>query len=97
MIGCYNFPTTSVWLHPTVWLQVTDYSQPSDYNWTEWLAKYKAADALITFEEIVTVMIKLVLTYDPLEDRRINGVIVRKFCLFVILNKLIPCCRVFIC
>ena len=59
--------------------------------------KYKAANALITFEDIVTVMIKLVLTYDPLEDRRINGAIVRKFCLFVILNKLIPCCRVFIC
>ena len=34
----------------------------SDYTCTEWLVKYKAADALITFEEIVTVMISLVIT-----------------------------------
>ena len=37
----------------TVRLQVLDYSQLSDYSCTEWLAKYKAADAPITFEEIV--------------------------------------------
>ena len=31
----------------------------SDYNDTEWLVKYKAADAPITFKEIVMVMINL--------------------------------------
>ena len=30
----------------------------SGYNCTEWLLKYKAADAPMTFEEIVMVMIK---------------------------------------
>ena len=40
-------------------LQVSDNSQLSDYNCTEWLVKYKAADAPITFEQIVMmVMIK---------------------------------------
>ena len=34
----------------------------SDYTCTEWLVKYKAADAPITFEEIVSVMISLVIT-----------------------------------
>ena len=53
-----------VWLAAsTVWLQVFDYSQLSnytvlsDYNCAEWLVEYKAADAPITFEEIVMVMI----------------------------------------
>ena len=39
-------------------LQVSDNNQLSDYNYTEWLVKYKAADAPITFEQIVMVMIK---------------------------------------
>ena len=48
-------------------LQVSDYRcpitancpiTPSDYNCTEWLVKYKTADAPITFEEIVMVMIR---------------------------------------
>ena len=61
----------------TVRSQVSDYSQLSDhrcpitancpiklfdYTCTEWLVKYKGADAPITFEEIVTVMISLVIT-----------------------------------
>ena len=48
-----------VWLAAsTVRWQVSDYSQLSDYNWTERLVKNEAADAPITFEEIVMVMIK---------------------------------------
>ena len=44
-----------VWLAAsTVWLQVSDYSQLSNYNCTE----NEAADAPITFEEIVMAMIK---------------------------------------
>ena len=39
-------------------LQVSDNNQLSDYNCTEWLVKYKEADAPITFEQIVMVMIK---------------------------------------
>ena len=41
-------------------LQVSDNNQLqlSNYNCTEWLMKYKAADAPITFEQIVMVMIK---------------------------------------
>ena len=47
-----------VWLAAsTVWLQVSDYSQLSNYNCAEWLVEYKAADAPITFEEIVMAMI----------------------------------------
>ena len=40
-----------VWLTTTVLLQVSDYSS------TEWLVKNNAANAPITFEEIVMVMI----------------------------------------
>ena len=40
-------------------LQVPDYNQLSDYNCIEWLVKYKAADASLTFEEIVMVMINI--------------------------------------
>ena len=48
-----------VWLAAsTVRWQVSDYSQLSDYNWTERLVKNEAADAPITFDEIVMVMIK---------------------------------------
>ena len=36
---------------------MSNYSQLSDYDCTEWLVKYKAANAPITFEEIVMVMI----------------------------------------
>ena len=32
----------------------------SDYNYTEWLVRYKAGDAPITFEEIVMLMINWV-------------------------------------
>ena len=47
-----------VWLAPpTFRLQVSDYSQQSDYNFTKWLVKYRAADALVTCNEIVMVMI----------------------------------------
>ena len=53
-----------VWLAAsTVWWQVSDHSQLSnytvlsDYNCAEWLVEYKAADAPITFEEIVMAMI----------------------------------------
>ena len=42
------------------WSQVSDYSQLSDYSWTEWLVKNKAANARITFEENVMVMISIV-------------------------------------
>ena len=51
MIGCFNCPITGFWL------QVSDYSQLSNYNSTEWLVKNKAANAPITFEEILMVMI----------------------------------------
>ena len=48
-----------VWLAASTFqLQVSDYSQLSDYNCTEWLVKSEAADAPITFEEIVIVIIK---------------------------------------
>ena len=48
----------SVWLEaPTVQLPVSDYSQQSDYNWMDLLVKIKAANAPITFEEIVMVRI----------------------------------------
>ena len=47
-----------VWLAASTFrLQVSDYSQLSDYNCTEWFVKNEAADAPITFEEIVIVMI----------------------------------------
>ena len=47
-----------VWLATsTVLLQVSDYSQLSDYSSTEWLVKNNAANAPITFEEILMVMI----------------------------------------
>ena len=47
-----------VWLATsTVPLQVSDYSQLSDYSSTEWLMKNNAANAPITFEEILMVMI----------------------------------------
>ena len=47
-----------VWLATsTVPLQVSDYSQLSDYSSTEWLVKNNAANAPITFEEILMVMI----------------------------------------
>ena len=47
-----------VWLAASTFqLQVSDYSQLSDYNCTEWLVKNEAADAPITFEEIVMVTI----------------------------------------
>ena len=42
------------------WSQVSDYSQLSDYSWTEWLVKNKAANAPITFEENVMIMISIV-------------------------------------
>ena len=47
MIGCFKCPITAN-------CPIT----PSDYNCTEWLVKYKTADAPITFEEIVMVMIR---------------------------------------
>ena len=48
-----------VWLAASTFqLQVSDYSQLSDYNCTEWLVKSEAADAPITFGEIVIVIIK---------------------------------------
>ena len=47
MIGCFNCPITANCLITL-----------SDYNCTEWLVKNKAANAPITFEEIVMVMIK---------------------------------------
>ena len=51
-----------VWLAAsTVRLQVSDYSQLSDYNCTEWLAKHKAADATITFGEVVMAIISIVI------------------------------------
>ena len=47
-----------VWLAASTFrLQVSDYSQLSDYNCTEWFVKNEAADAPITFEDIVIVMI----------------------------------------
>ena len=46
-----------VWLTTTVLLQVSDYSQLSDYSSTEWLVKNNAANAPITFEEMLMVMI----------------------------------------
>ena len=47
-----------VWLAASTFqLQVSDYSQLSDYNCTEWSVKNEAADAPITFEEIVMVTI----------------------------------------
>ena len=50
-----------VWLAvSTVRSQVSDYSQLSNYNCTEWLVKSKAANAPITFGEIVMVMISIV-------------------------------------
>ena len=57
MIGCFNCPIICVRLQPIVRLHVSDYSQLSNYNYTEWLMKNKAANAPITFEEIVMVMI----------------------------------------
>ena len=58
MIGGFSWMDL-VWLAAsTVRWQVSDYSQLSDYNWTERLVKNEAADAPITFEEIVMVMIK---------------------------------------
>ena len=50
-----------VWLAvSTVRSQVSDYSQLSNYNCAEWLVKNKAANAPITFGEIVMVMISIV-------------------------------------
>ena len=47
-----------VWLAASTFqLQVSDYSQLPDYNCTEWLVKNEAADAPITFEEIIIVTI----------------------------------------
>ena len=47
-----------VWLATSIVpLQVSDYSQLSDYSSTEWLVKNNAANAPITFEEILMVMI----------------------------------------
>ena len=47
-----------VWLAAlTVRLRVSNFSQLSDYNSTEQWVKNKAANAPITFEEIVMVMI----------------------------------------
>ena len=76
MIGCLNCPITGVRLQPNVRLQL--YRVISEL-------KYKAADAAITFEEIVMIVIKLVLTHDLLEDRRINGVIIHKLFFFNLL------------
>ena len=57
VIGGFSW-TDSVWLTAsTAGLHVSDYSQLSDYNYTEWLMKNKAANAPITLEEIVMVMI----------------------------------------
>ena len=53
-----------VWLAAsTVRLQVSDYSRitQSDYNSTEWLVKHKAANAPITFAEIVMIMINMIM------------------------------------
>ena len=53
-----SFWVDLVWLAAlTVRLQVSYCSRMSDYNCTEWLVKNKAANALITFEKIVMVMI----------------------------------------
>ena len=57
VIGKFSW-VDSVWLEaPTVQLPVSDYSQQSDYNWMDLLVKIKAANAPITFEEIVMVRI----------------------------------------
>ena len=54
MIGGFSW-VDFVWLAAsTVWLQVSNKSQLSNYT-----EKYKAADAPITFEEIVMVMINV--------------------------------------
>ena len=63
MIGGFSW-VDLVWLAAlTVRLQVSDYSQLSitlsDYNCTEGLVIHKAADAPITFKEIVKVMSKI--------------------------------------
>ena len=53
MIGEFSL-VDLVWLAASTFqLQVSDYSQLSDYNCTEWLVKNEAADAPITFEEII--------------------------------------------
>ena len=47
-----------IWLvASTVRPQVSDYSQLSIYSCTEWLVKNKAANASITFEEVLIVII----------------------------------------
>ena len=67
-----------VWLAAsTVRLQVSNYSQLCDYNCTEWLVKNGAADAPITFEEIVMVMITDVisdLVRVAEQNKRTNGI-----------------------
>ena len=71
MIGYFSSPITDVRL------QMSDYRCPitancpitlSNYNSAEWLVKNKAANAPITFQEIVTVMIKPVTTYKAKES-----------------------------
>ena len=50
MIGCFNYPIVGVKLQPPVWLQ--------PYRM---IVKNKAANAPITFEKIVMVMIKAII------------------------------------
>ena len=56
-IGGFSWVDVEWLATSTVRLQVSDYSKLSDYNYKEWLVKNEAADAPITFEEIVMVMI----------------------------------------
>ena len=61
VIGGFSWVDLAWLAASNVRLQVSDNSQLSDYNCTEWLVKYKAADAPITFEEIIIVMINFVI------------------------------------
>ena len=58
VIGGFSWVDLAWLAASNVRLQVSDNSQLSDHNCTEWLVRYKAADAPITFEQIVMVMIK---------------------------------------
>ena len=58
VIGGFSWVDLAWLAASNVRLQVSDNSQLSDYNCAEWLVKFKTADAPITFEQIVMVMIK---------------------------------------
>ena len=58
-------------------LQLSNYRCPltlSNYNCTEWFVIYKAADATITFEEIVMVMINTEITVAKILTSRLLGI-----------------------